>query len=150
MMSQEETFRVVYLHADGSMPPPHHTEWQITVDSAGEAHLRYWPNYPAPEVPMWESAFPVADLAPLRAALRRAEAAGPPQLPERLPVGGSICRVTCVRGEAAERVLFSGPQSLLTPPLRALRDALRALVPAELWDEMAHRREQYRRAWEAD
>jgi len=58
--------------------------------------------------------------------------------------------VACLRGEAAERVLFSGPHSLASAALRTLCGLLRALTPAVVWDEMARRREQYRRAWEAD
>ncbi|GAB4527487.1 MAG: hypothetical protein Fur0018_13140 [Anaerolineales bacterium] len=136
------TFQVIYHHADGAMPPPHHAEWTLTLEHSGRGCLQFCPDYPGRDAPLWQLAFTVDDLTPLEAALPPAFAASQPALRDDFPVGGSTCQVACTFG-GESRSLYAGPESMRPPAVRTLCDALRALVPQTVWDEAARRREAY-------
>ncbi len=63
-----------FFHADGSVPPPYHTEWRLTVRPDHTATYQHWQGYPGPSVKPRELAFTVqpAQYAALLAALRAA------------------------------------------------------------------------------
>lgn len=50
--------RIIYSFQKGSVPPPHHYEYEICLDKQGGL-IRYIPDYPADDVPVWQKPFPV-------------------------------------------------------------------------------------------
>ncbi|HTP07764.1 MAG TPA: hypothetical protein VMP08_05910, partial [Anaerolineae bacterium] len=50
-------FNLVYEWQEGSLPPPYHYEYTITIDPAGQGQLVMVPDYAFNDPPQWTEAF---------------------------------------------------------------------------------------------
>jgi hypothetical protein len=138
-----EAFSVVYHWVAGSMPPPHHYEYTITLGSGSVGRIEYQPDYAFEGVPVWREEFALENdafekLSELMVAAdvftRRWQAV------EDRAVGGSLQWLDVeYQGEA-----YAVPSRVReTEALNTLYAAIRACVPQTVWDSLRARREQY-------
>lgn len=52
-----DDFAFVYEWREGSLPPPYHYEYSISVDAAGAGEIELIPDYPGDAVPVWRETF---------------------------------------------------------------------------------------------
>lgn len=137
-------FAVAVSHADGSVPPPFHAEWDLTVDRRGRGLIVYVPDYPGKGVPRYRVRFKAdaGELDRLRESLREEgllegdieEADGP-------PVGGDVDTATFTAdGESFKVPAFSAEGE---PSLATVMKQIRGVVPAGVWRNFAERRRAY-------
>ena len=132
-----------YIWQAGSMPPPYHDEYEIRIGPGPAGEVVYVPDYPQHNPPTWREPFPVTAeaLARLYALL---EEAGLFQRAWRRRERGAT------GGELAWLEVTAGGRTVKVPAQLAARDAealapvyaaVRALVPAALWQALEARRE---------
>lgn len=54
-----DDFSVLYEWQEGSLPPPHHYEYRIRLQSSGQGEVTMTPDYPSTEVPVWTEFFTI-------------------------------------------------------------------------------------------
>jgi len=54
-------FRVVYEWQEGSLPPPYHYEYVVTVTADGRGQIDFFPDYSGAAVPKWTESFTVSE-----------------------------------------------------------------------------------------
>ncbi len=137
-------FSVTYNWYEGSLPPPYHYEYTVSIDADGAGQVVYTPNYPGADVPTWTEDFTLdtAQLDTLYAHLRDlgvlttswSEA-------DDIPVGGSHSTLTILAdGQTSEIPAF--PARMIEQADSA-KSAVYTAVPAEIWDRLAAQRDQY-------
>ncbi|GAA3209926.1 hypothetical protein ACFO1B_56535 [Dactylosporangium siamense] len=133
-MSREEqpAWTAVVHFRGGSVPPPWHHEWSITLGATGDARLDYRPDY---RDPTWTYTAPVdtGTREAVWAVVQRQEPAPPPH--PGAPIGGDSSWAVTTIGES--RIIAGG---LAT---RELFGLLRARFGPGVWDEIAERRKRY-------
>lgn len=166
-----EDFALTCEWAAGALPPPHHYEYRIVLRrheppaaarTAGETlylrvqgEITFWPDYPGPDVPVWQETFPVWTHECLRvyallqdSGLFGAETSQPET---EAPIGGETVTLEVVAQGQRWRIHSAG----LPVPQRAflLETAIplvRAMAPARVWDDLMARHKAYHRAEEAE
>lgn len=137
-----EDFAIAVEHSDGSLAPPAHVQWRLTVDGTGQGTLEYVPDYPGDGVPTFTAQFDVdaGALDDLYAALderdllRDIEPAADP------PIGGATESATVTAdGRTFEIPAYADSG----PPLAPLERQIHRLAPRSVWDDFAERREAY-------
>lgn len=138
-----QAFSLMFSHYDGSVPPPYHAEWMVTVAPDRRARVIYIPDYEGTGVPSYRSSFR-ADPHELDALYRRLrekgllsgdleEAAASP--------GGSYDTATIdVDGERYAIPAFVDGSR---PVLEAFEEQVSGLVPTRTWDSFLQRRRRY-------
>jgi hypothetical protein len=138
-----DDFAITVHHADGSLPPPHHAVWRLSVDDAGQGVLAYTPDYPGPGVPTFTAEFDVeaGAIEDLYAALRRADLLR--DLTAATPPAGSTVETATVTaaGHTYEIPAYADGSAPMAPLERRIRN----LVPARVWSDFAERRREYAR-----
>ena len=143
--SRPADLRVAYEWYEGSLPPPYHYEYAITVDSTGQGRMTLVPDYRGDGVPVWTESFvvPAGQLDDLyRVFLAQGLAKTAWRQMEVPPVGGShqVLRVTM--GGRQVRVA-----DYLTEEQRrsaaAIFDAVKALVPKDVRAGLLAKRDLY-------
>ena len=138
-------FTVDYEWREGSLPPPYHYEYRMTISPAGKGHIVLTPDYPAAGAPKWTEDFQVAakQLDQLYQALvqqglftRTWQALDPS------PVGGSSQTLIVTAGGKRFTVqdYVVADQAAAA---KAMYDAVNALAPKDAWDRLDAKREQY-------
>jgi len=145
MKPPDDDYSLRYSWTEGSIPPPHHYEYDILFDSTGNGSVAMIPDYPGQDVPCWTEPFAVApdaarDLLALMVSeglLTRKWRAVP-----RPPVGGSHAWLTVT---AAGRQIKVPPFPLKSQQEHAAKIfvAVRALVPQSVWDKLDAQRQLY-------
>ncbi len=132
--------------AAASMPPPHHYEYQISISANGAGRLRFIPDYPSHDVPVWEEQFqvPLSRRVYLHTLLREANLLPPPpNQDDDSPVGGASLHLSVTsQGEQADLSAHRLP-SEAADRLRDIHKALRDTVPQHVWNLCTQRREAY-------
>jgi hypothetical protein len=138
-------FKVVYDWQEGSLPPPYHYEYTITLAPDGQGQIVMVPDYAFSNPPTWTETFTVmpAQLDHFYRLLidkglftQRWQAQTDP------PVGGSSDSISII----AHGKQIAIPSFVIPTQAAAAEDistALRALVPQGLWDKLNTQREQY-------
>ena len=149
MSERPADFAFRYRWREGSVPPPDHCEYTITVAADGQGTIVFYPDYPEEGVEPWREAFavPAAELDALHEAMaeagvfaRRWESIEDP------PVGGCLEWLEVV----AEGRTWRVPSTLADPePVQPVYAAIRRLVPAGLWADLESRRAAYQAAYGA-
>jgi hypothetical protein len=147
MGQRPDDFSFCYSWREGSVPPPYHYEYTISVWPIGDGIIVFRPDYPEEGAPAWEERFRVSH-ARLAELCRRMFEGGVFSTqwethPEPGPVGGELewLEVTA-RGER-----YLVPQLPLHPePLRPLYDFIRTLVPEAIWSKLRAQQEAYQAA----
>jgi hypothetical protein len=60
LVTRPADLSIQYEWQEGSLPPPYHYEYTITVSSAGQGTIVLIPDYPADGVPIWTENFAVS------------------------------------------------------------------------------------------
>jgi hypothetical protein len=141
-------FSLRYDWREGSLPPPYHYEYTITLAADGAGLMALTPDYPGPGVPVWEEPFSLPpaevdrlhDLMVEQGLLRerwRAE--------DDPPVGGSYASLEVTRdGERIEIPPF--PPEGQRERAAAIFAAVEAVVPQPIRDDLQRRRAEYEAA----
>lgn len=143
--SRPADFSIQYEWTEGSLPPPHHYEYVITVTSSGQGQLVLLPDYPSAGVPKWTERFSLdaEELDRLYQVLKKNGLFTDDwhQL-DAPPVGGSSQTLVVTAGGkrfTVEDYLVADQQ----PAAEAIYEAVNALVPQEAWDRLDGKRKQY-------
>ena len=138
-------FALVYSWSAGSLPPPYHYSYTISLKPDGAGELVFVPGYSGGETPIWTETFSVssAQRSGLYTLMREKDLFSREWLPnDELSVGGSTEWL---------KVTASGQQIQLPSQLRRGDDALmsavyasiNSLVPAELWAQVRQKHQEY-------
>lgn len=137
--------RVRYDWREGSLPPPYHYEYTITLAADGAGAMTMIPDYPGPGVPVWEEPFtlPPEDLAALYGLMLDqgllSEAWRELDMP---PVGGSSASIEVTAGGRTVRIP-SFPVAEQQERAAAIFAAIEAAVPRAIRDDLEARRAAY-------
>jgi hypothetical protein len=135
-------FAITVDHADGSVPPPEHAEWTLTVDDALQGTLDYTAGYPGRGAPTYKAQFDVestkmsdlydglADNDLLRDQVRSGEA----------PIGGPSETATIT---AAGETYEVPAQTTGGAPLQPVAGLIHRLVPRLIWQDFERRAETH-------
>jgi hypothetical protein len=145
LSSRPDDFRIVYEWQEGSLPPPYHYAYTISIEPDGHGQIVMIPDYPSENVPTWTETFQVsqAGLDSLYHVMVgqglftqdwRAE--------DSPPVGGS-----------SQYMVVTAHQKTITLPsyLAPAQDssaeemfsAVNAALPQAVWDKLNAQREEY-------
>ena len=138
-------FGIEYQWREGTLPPPYHYEYSIQIAPDGTGQIVMVPDYPSPGVPIWTEPFTVGagaldDLYALMLEKGVFSRAWPEE--DDPPVGGSYDWADVRAGGQSVRL----PAFVAAGQARDVNEifaAIRALVPAEVWDGLNARRQQY-------
>lgn len=141
-------FGLRYDWREGTLPPPYHYEYSISLGADGSGLMTMVPDYPGPGVPVWEEPFslPAAevdklhDLMLARGLLRErwAERQDP-------PVGGSYASLTVTRA-GATIAIPAFPAAGQAEQAAAIMAAVEAIVPQPIRADLERRRAEYEAA----
>lgn len=141
-------FGLRYDWREGSLPPPYHYEYTITLAADGSGLMTMVPDYPGPAVPVWEQPFsiPLEEVDRLH-DLMIAQGLLQERWRERddPPVGGSYAHLSVTRaGSTIEIPAF--PAEGQAARAGAIFAAVEAIVPQAIRDDLERRRAEYEAA----
>ncbi len=135
----------VGLYRSGSVPPPYHYEYVLSVSSREKGRLRFWPDYPAQGCPLWEATF-VPHLTACILLHNWARATG---LFARKPPAAEAS-TEAIGGESGVLTLSAGGQHgqvavhrLAADERLQVHQALRSIVPPRVWADCEGKRRRY-------
>jgi hypothetical protein len=143
--TRPDDFHITYEWQEGSLPPPHHYEYTITISPTGQGQIVMIPDYSMNEPPTWTETFTasVEEMDALYSTLvanglltRRWRAQDSP------PVGGSSQSVTVLVRDR-QIVIPSFVLSAQESSAAAIHAAIEAFVPQAIWNKLDAQREQY-------
>ncbi|HEY0734249.1 MAG TPA: hypothetical protein VGD69_05045 [Herpetosiphonaceae bacterium] len=143
-----DDFALVYDWREGSLPPPYHYEYSITLTPKGNCELIMIPDYPASDVPQWRELFqvPVADRDRLYQQLLELGLFSQSWRAETNPrVGGSTADLTVVANETK----FEIPSQVVESQEAKAEEiyaAIKAIVPSETWAKLEGQLKEYQEA----
>ncbi len=139
-------FSLEYTWIEGSMPPPHHYEYTIAIDSAGHGTVTYHPDYPEHRKPPWVEKFDVSRerLETLYPRIRELVLDRKWKEQSDPPVGGSY---SWLRATGGGRSASTPTHPIDGEALPKLYDEIRGLVPKAVWDDLSARREKFVREY---
>lgn len=137
--------QITYEWREGSLPPPYHYEYGVSLGADGAGEVTMIPDYPADDVPVWTEPFTV-ERAALDELYRLMVEQG--LLSQRWraldlpPVGGSSANLT-VRAEGREVAIPAFLPDDQQARADAIYAALLGVVPQALLDDLEARRAAY-------
>lgn len=146
-MTEPTDLRVRYEWQEGSLPPPYHYEYTITIGPGLTGSLEFRPDYALNAPPVWHVSLQLTerDLAQISRLLSAGETPARQEPPdEQLSVGGAVEWLEGSRGGRAFHVSLQGKAK----DAAATRDvilAIRSLVPDSVWNQMADKQKEYQR-----
>lgn len=147
-----DDFHVEYHWSAGTMPPPHHYEYTITIEPSGLGKMVLIPDYPRDEVPRWTEPFtiePEALDALYNVMVENGLFTRTWRQKDDPPVGGSAqWMVVVADGRHVEVKTY--PVVAQEAAAEEIYSAVRGLVPSEVWKRLHALRDEYRRNWEQD
>lgn len=138
-------FSVAYNWQEGSLPPPYHYEYSITITGNGQGDVVMTPSYPAEHVPRWQESFQVtaADLDRLyQRFVDQGLFTHSWKTETNLRVGGSSEWIKVVAGETVveiPRQVVAGQEAAATE----IYAAVKALVPPAQWAKLETQLKEY-------
>jgi hypothetical protein len=141
---------VEYSWQEGSLPPPHHYEYSISLTASGQSQITMIPDYPSPETPVWTETFTVQPAAfdeLYRSMIAQGLLTTNWQALSQPPVGGSAesLKVTA-GGRQIEIPVHVAPEQ--EAQTKAMYAALKLLVPTGLWEKLQAQRDEYGKAYQ--
>jgi hypothetical protein len=138
-------FTVEYYWAEGSLPPPYHYEYTISVAADGAVTLTYIPDYPSADAPVWTETLTLtpAELDALYANLATYGLFSTAwQAQDSPPVGGSSDTLTATAGGVTLKVpAYVVPAQAADES--ALAATMQAIIPDDVWARLAAQRDDY-------
>ena len=140
-----DDFAVEYEWRAGSMPPPYHYRYAVFINPSGQGEIVLTPDYPSATVPKWTELFKVEEegLNDLyRMMVENGLYSGKWRQMDMAPVGGSNQTLVVTSQGKQIRVadyLVSEQQAAA----KAMYEAVRAMVPKDIWERLQARRQQY-------
>lgn len=143
--TRPDDFNVTYEWQEGSLPPPFHYEYRITVQPTGQGEVVMVPDYPSEHVPTWTETFNVQPVAldnlyqvmvdnGLFTQNWRAQ--------ENPPVGGSSqSMVVTAHGQQITIPVYVVAE--LETAVTEMYSAVTALVPPNVWEKLETQHQQY-------
>lgn len=134
-----------YAWRGGTVPPPHHHEYEIILHASGRGEVVFRPDYPSEEPPEWREPFPVTvkELQGLYQLMVGEGILGREWEPipeEEAPVGGELESMRIVADAEEHEV----PSAILDAPrVEPVYRLIRSLVPEAIWRSLLDRRESY-------
>ncbi len=129
----------------GSMPPPYHYEYMVTLEPDGAGAVDFVPDYPQHGVQPWRREFQAAPgaVAALLAQMEKKRVFERRwRRARRHTVGGSLAWLEATSGGRTVSI----PAGLPPRDARSIApvyDAVRALVPQPVWDELTRLHQEY-------
>jgi hypothetical protein len=141
-------FSLRYDWREGSLPPPYHYERTITLSADGSGLITMVPDYPGPDVPVWEERFTISaeavdrlhDLMIAQGLLHERWAAD-----SEPRVGGAYAYLTVTRAGATIEIP-ADPIRGQAEQAAAIFAAVEAIVPQPIRDDLERRRAEYEAA----
>lgn len=142
--SRPNDFSVTYNWYEGSLPPPYHYEYMVTIEPDGSGLVAYTPDYPGADVPTWTEPFTLdsSQLDALYTQLRDLDVFATAWTEtDDVPVGGSHSTLTILAdGRTIHIPAF--PASAVDQADGA-KSAVIAFIPSDIWDRLNAQRDQY-------
>ncbi len=138
-------FSLVYEWQEGSLPPPYHYEYTITLNPDGQGQIVMVPDYSFSNPPTWTETFTVTPAVFdqfYQRLIDKGLFAQRWQAQDQPPVGGSYDSLHVT----AHGQQITIPSFVIQTQANAAEDistAIRVLVPQNIWDKLNARREQY-------
>jgi hypothetical protein len=141
--SRPEDFALEVRYVSGSMPPPHHIEWNLSVGADGHGRFDYRPDYQSSNPPVFTEEFAAApsQLDALYVRLREAGVLQDIPMGSNPPVGGDQLSGTFTA--SGQRYDVDSFDQRGGSPLRPVLEDLRALMPAGGWERIEQQRARY-------
>ncbi|MBA3533220.1 MAG: hypothetical protein H0T73_14970 [Ardenticatenales bacterium] len=139
-------FQLEYNWQAGSLPPPYHYEYTISIGPDAQGEIVFQPDYPSDKTPVWREPLTVTE-ANLDAIYALAREKGlfseTWQEATDAPVGGRVewLEVTA-NGQQISLPAFM-EQNAQTIASQELYEAIRDLVPEATWEKLETQRAQY-------
>lgn len=143
--ARPQDFSIVYQLNPGSVPSPYYHEITINVAPSGKGEIQLVPDYPNEGVPQWTESFD-ADAGQLDAlyGLLEEESAltrnWQSPAPLKLGVPNETIRITA---EGRQMEIPSQVVKDQTQLRNRISKAIKALVPAPIWQELKNRHRTY-------
>ncbi len=138
-----DDFALTYEWASGSMPPPYHYEYTLTVTPKDQGRILFWPDYPSTTCPRWDVPF-YPDLTSRILLNNWMNTTNyftqyQPSLAEP-SIGGETGQLQInARGKQANLEVHKLP-----PDERSvIHQLIRAIVPDMVWEKLDEQRKQY-------
>ncbi|HYP40790.1 MAG TPA: ABC transporter substrate-binding protein [Chloroflexia bacterium] len=149
MKARPADFAVEYYWQAGSMPPPYHYEYTISIDSKGGSKIVYWPDYPSDKIESWTEPIAITDsdldsLYALVASKRLLRNEWSRM--DSPPIGGSTQSAEIQAFDTAYKIP-SDINEEEEAVVGEVYDAIKALVPQATWDKLSAQREQYEKEY---
>lgn len=143
MKPRPADFAVHYEWREGTVPPPHHYAYAITVGPGESGTIHYQPGYDFQNPPVWVESFAVtaAALDELYALVQSLLSRRWAEVKDR-PVGGELETATVtLNGQTHDIPTVLNPRD--RTQVQAVYTAIRALVPRSLWQKLEQQRQAY-------
>lgn len=144
-MAPPKDFTATYHWSEGSLPPPFHWEYSITLGPVSRGEVTVIPDYEGEDVPRWTETFLVnaGDLDDLYALMVKSEVFDKTwKQMDDPPVGGSVQWLE-VRATGKQVFVPALPQG--ESALEEVYSAMQSAVPKDVWEGLMAKREQYER-----
>lgn len=138
-------FNLIYEWQEGSLPPPYHYEYTITINPDGQGQIVMVPDYAFSDPPAWTETFTLTPTAldqVYRLLIDKGLFTQRWQAQQDPPVGGSFDSLHVTAHDQNITI----PSFVIPAQASAAKDiatAVRALVPQNIWDKLNSQREQY-------
>jgi hypothetical protein len=144
MSPKAEDFSIEYKWVEGSVPPPHHSEYTVRIGPGSRGEVVYLPDYPSFDPAVRRENFDVSDdlLSELYTLMEMKEVFSRdwPEMDEH-PIGGSREHLAVT----ANGTRYLVPAFLVPEQAEAIREvyqAIRSAVPESIWSMLkAHQKE---------
>jgi hypothetical protein len=145
LIARPDDFSLRYEWREGSIPPPYHYEYSISIKPDGRGQVVMVPDYHSDQVPIWTETFRLqpTELDALYASLTEQGLFRQVwQAPHRLPVGSSSQTLVIVaQGKSIVLPDYVVPEQ--APAAKAIYATVIELVPKSIWTELYARRAEY-------
>ena len=142
-----EDFSLKYRWCEGSVPPPHYYEYSIRIGPGLNGVIDFYPDYPQHDLPAWVEHFVVdaEALGSLYTLMIEGDIFRPSWTAiENAPVGGSLEWLDISVGGADYKIPSMIEES---SQLEQIFEALRNIVPIEIWKKLFAQREDFIREY---
>lgn len=145
-----------YYFSNGSLPPPYHYSFEITVNTGATGVIVYYPGYAKDSTWVYNFEISESGIKKIDEAIIRSNVLNDkiPELPnEKIPDGGSSQNLTITLPQDPN--LDQVPTRIITPyypeesykeMLEGIYSVIKEAVPKNIWDEINTKKEEYQKS----